>query len=142
MSRRMFVSFAVAKPDPRVQVLRYLWSLPQHKSAWLDFAKSQGHDTGDYVKFCNMLINDSIYLLDESLKKLSELKEKETLVGDPARLNAIPQREQQDLRAEMDQVGRTLRSLLIFAECSINLMTMTTEEVSDALEPLLSTCWQ
>ena len=84
-----------------------------------------------------MLINDSIYLLDESLKKLSELKEKETLVNDPARFLARPAHEQQQVRAEMDQVGGHLKSLLIFAECSINMMMMTTEEVGISLISLV-----
>jgi ubiquitin conjugation factor E4 B len=34
-------------------------------------------EKGSYLKFLNLLINDSIFLLDESLKKIPELKEME-----------------------------------------------------------------
>ncbi len=50
-------------------ILEYCWTLPPHQDAWRAFAAVQG-GRGPYLHFANMLINDSIYLLDESLKKL------------------------------------------------------------------------
>lgn len=38
-------------------------------------------ERGSYLKFLNLLINDSIFLLDESLKKMPELKELEAEMG-------------------------------------------------------------
>lgn len=47
------------------EVLQYLWSQPAHKEVWRSFSQYEGLGTGDYVRFCNMLISDSIYLLDD-----------------------------------------------------------------------------
>ena len=41
-------------------------------------------DPGFYIRFINMLINDAIYLLDESLKKLPEIKELEAAMDNAA----------------------------------------------------------
>jgi ubiquitin conjugation factor E4 B len=50
-------------------ILAYCWSIPAHREAWKRFAEAEG-GRGPYLRFANMLINDSIFLLDESLKKL------------------------------------------------------------------------
>ena len=39
-------------------------------------------EKGSYLKFLNLLINDSIFLLDESLKKIPELKEMEVQLSE------------------------------------------------------------
>jgi hypothetical protein len=50
-------------------LLAHCWALPAHREAWKRFAAAEG-GRGPYLRFANMLINDAIYLLDESLKKL------------------------------------------------------------------------
>lgn len=45
----------------------YLWTLPAHRESWKKVAGREG-GRGLYLSFCNMLTNDAIYLLDESLK--------------------------------------------------------------------------
>lgn len=45
----------------------FLSLYPQLREAWKAHAAQQG-GRGAYLRFANMLINDSIYLLDESLK--------------------------------------------------------------------------
>jgi hypothetical protein len=60
-------------------------SAPPALQMWKQYAQTDVHD---YQRSCNMLLNDSIYLLDESLKKLMELREWEVLVADRARCGA------------------------------------------------------
>ena len=50
---------------------------------------------GRYMRFLNYLINDCIYLLDESLKKLPDVKEAENLRDDPVRWAALGPRGQE-----------------------------------------------
>lgn len=66
-------------PPPHI----YAHTLHVCREVWREFARQQGTGTGDYVRFCNMLISDSIYLLDESLKKIQDVREKETIMADP-----------------------------------------------------------
>nr|KAJ0194149.1 hypothetical protein LSAT_V11C800405000 [Lactuca sativa] len=54
------------------KLLEYLWQVPVHQNAWKQIAKEE--EKGVYLNF---LINDSIFLLDESLNKILELKELE-----------------------------------------------------------------
>ncbi|KAF6153112.1 hypothetical protein GIB67_034834 [Kingdonia uniflora] len=53
-------------------LLEYLWQVPIHRNAWKQIAKEE---KGVYLNFLNFLINDSIFLLDESLTKILELKD-------------------------------------------------------------------
>lgn len=50
-------------------ILAYCWKIPAHREAWKSFAAAEG-GRGPYLRFANMIINDAIYLLDESLKKV------------------------------------------------------------------------
>ena len=50
------------------KLLGYLWQVPSHRNAWIKVA--QTHQKGVYLNFLNFLINDSIFLLDESLLRV------------------------------------------------------------------------
>lgn len=53
-------------------------------------------EKGSYLKFLNLLINDSIFLLDESLKKIPELKDMEAQLADTAVWSRRPAQERQE----------------------------------------------
>ena len=53
-------------------------------------------EKGAYLKFLNLLINDSIFLLDESLKKIPELKEMESQLADTTVWSSRPAQERQE----------------------------------------------
>lgn len=53
-------------------------------------------EKGAYLKFLNLLINDSIFLLDESLKKIPELKEMEAQLADTTAWSRRPAQERQE----------------------------------------------
>lgn len=55
------------------QLLEYLWTVPAHRAKWIEFSKLE--ETGKYLKFMNLIANDLIYLLDEGLNKLPEIRE-------------------------------------------------------------------
>ncbi|GAX74152.1 hypothetical protein CEUSTIGMA_g1601.t1 [Chlamydomonas eustigma] len=112
------------------EVLQYLWNQPSHREVWRKYALREGHGTGEYVRFCNMLISDSIYLLDDSLKKLQDIKEKENIMGDPIRWLALSSQEQNEMRQSHSQTGEHLKTMLTFAQGTIHLMNFTTEEVT------------
>ena len=54
------------------EICEYLWRVEPHRRAWAALARD---DPSFYMRFINMLINDAIWLLDESMKKLPELRE-------------------------------------------------------------------
>lgn len=53
-------------------------------------------EKGVYLNFLNVLINDSIYLLDESLNKILELKELEAEMSNTAEWERRPAQERQE----------------------------------------------
>jgi ubiquitin conjugation factor E4 B len=53
-------------------------------------------EKGSYLKFLNLLINDSIFLLDESLKKIPELKAMEAEIENSDEWNQRPPQERQE----------------------------------------------
>ena len=73
------------------QLLEYLWQVPGHAAAWRALAAAQAG--GFYLRFVNMLINDAIYQLDESLKLLPAVREMEAQQAD-GRWAALPRQEQ------------------------------------------------
>ncbi|XP_042379831.1 probable ubiquitin conjugation factor E4 isoform X2 [Zingiber officinale] len=55
------------------ELLEYLWNVPRHLNAWRQIVREENEM---HLNFLNLLINDSMYLLDESLKKnIHQLKE-------------------------------------------------------------------
>ncbi|MEW5316627.1 MAG: hypothetical protein WDW38_007987 [Sanguina aurantia] len=57
-------------------ILKYLWAQPHHRQRWRECAALQG-GRGDYLRFVNVLINDSVYLLDESVTCLKSIRKLE-----------------------------------------------------------------
>lgn len=55
-----------------------------------------------------MLISDSIYLLDESLKQLPQMRDIETLMADEAAWNALTQQERQEREQQLNSSGEEL----------------------------------
>lgn len=109
-------------------ILHYLWGVPQHRVAWKSFAL-RDNGRGEYLRFCNMLINDAIYLLDESLKKLKDLRELESELGDSARVAALAPQERQEREQALHQTGEHLKSLLYLSSGTIRTLCTSTEEI-------------
>ena len=65
-------------------VLEYLWQQPVYKGTMISFAR----DTNKFVRFVNMLINDSIYSMNEALTKLKGIKDVQAEMADAATWNA------------------------------------------------------
>lgn len=67
---------------------------------WYDrlgfFQIAKEEEKGVYLNFLNFLINDSIYLLDESLNKILELKELEAEMSNTTEWERRPAQERQE----------------------------------------------
>lgn len=51
----------------------YLWTIPQHREVWKRLAAEKG-GRGLYLSFCDIICNDSQYLLDDVIKMLPEVR--------------------------------------------------------------------
>ena len=104
------------------EMCEYLWRLDDHRAAWSALAT---HDAAFYVRFLNMLINDAIWLLDESMKKLPELREHAAETADAQAWASRPARERQEREAANRQNERALRSDLTLAKVHVGMMGYT-----------------
>ncbi|XP_058081022.1 probable ubiquitin conjugation factor E4 isoform X2 [Magnolia sinica] len=97
------------------ELLEYLWNVPSHCNAWRQIAREE--EKGVYLNFLNFLINDSIYLLDESLNKIPEVKGIEAEMANTAEWERRPAQERQDrtrLFHSLENVDRVASMLNYF----------------------------
>ena len=109
------------------EMCEYLWRVEDHRAAWSALATNDG---AFYVRFLNMLINDAIWLLDESMKKLPELREHAAETADAQAWLARPARERQEREAANRQNERALRSDLTLAKVHVGMMGYTSRDVA------------
>ena len=86
------------------ELLEYVWNIKEHNEAWKAVAEKDG-GRGLYLLFCNMLVNDSIFLLDDSLKKLEEIRRIETRMANPEEWNRLTPEERQQEERDLSHHG-------------------------------------
>jgi len=72
-------------------ILEYFWSVPVYKATMVGFARNKQK----FVRLVNMLINDSIYSMNEALTKLASIKTTQTEMADEATWNAMTPRDRE-----------------------------------------------
>ena len=70
-------------------ILKQLWDHPTHR-ATIVVASANTQDNADFIRFINMLINDTTFLLDESLDSLKSIHETQEAQNDLESWTAQP----------------------------------------------------
>uniref|UniRef100_A0A7N1A9U6 RING-type E3 ubiquitin transferase n=2 Tax=Kalanchoe fedtschenkoi TaxID=63787 RepID=A0A7N1A9U6_KALFE len=110
------------------ELLEYLWQVPGHRNAWIQIAKDE--EKGVYLNFLNFLINDSIYLLDESLNKILELKELEAEMSNTTEWERRPAQERQERTRLFHSQENIIRIDLKLANEDVSMMAFSTEHIT------------
>lgn len=110
------------------ELLEYLWQVPSHHNAWRQIAKEE--EKGVYLNFLNFLINDSIYLLDESLNKILELKELEAEMSNTAEWERRPAQERQERTRLFHSQETIIRIDMKLANEDVSLLAFTSEQIT------------
>lgn len=110
------------------ELLEYLWQVPSHRNAWRQIAKEE--EKGVYLNFLNFLINDSIYLLDESLNKILELKETEAQMANTAEWESRPAQERQERTRLHRTQENIIRIDMKLANEDVSLLAFTSEQIT------------
>ena len=108
------------------ELCEYLWSVDAHRAR----GSNSRRRSRVYTRFLNMLINDAIYLLDEAMKKLPEVRQAETDMQDDAAWAARPPRERQERESDVSTTRRHLRSNLTLAMVHVRMMGYTSREIA------------
>lgn len=110
------------------EILEYLWGVYAHRQEWCRVALQE--EGSFYLKFLNMLINDAIYLLDESVKKLPEVRETLKAMSNTGSWQAQPEREREEREASLRQTEQILRSDLYLARVHLRMLQYTSTEIT------------
>ncbi|KAJ6936509.1 hypothetical protein NC652_011267 [Populus alba x Populus x berolinensis] len=111
------------------ELLEYLWQVPSHRDIWRKIAKEE--EKGVYLNFLNFLINDSIYLLDESLSKILELKGLEAEMSNTTEWERRPAQERQErTRLFHSQENVSLCAHACLANEDVSMLTFTSEQIT------------
>lgn len=105
-------------------VMKFIWGNQTHKERIRAECTSD-----DFVRFVNLLLNDTTYLLDEALRILVEIHNMQERMKDAAAWNALPEAERKDLDQTHHQNERRAQSLLFLAKETLFMLGYLTKEL-------------
>lgn len=108
-------------------IFKELWSMPVHKSHFIDVASSGQN----FVKFVNMLMNDTTYLLDESMVTLKSIRELQDLMDNKTEWSRLTPDVQQAKQKQLSQEERQCRSYLTLATETVDIFHYLTESIQE-----------
>ncbi|KAL3525885.1 hypothetical protein ACH5RR_014257 [Cinchona calisaya] len=111
------------------ELLEYLWQVPSHENAWRQFAEEE-EEKGVSLNFLNFLINDSIFVLDESLNKIVELKEMEAEMSNTVEWERRPAQERQGRTRQFHSQENIIRIDMKLANEDMNMLAFTSEQIT------------
>eukprot|EP01018_Ginkgo_biloba_P036582 Gb_15414 [translate_table: standard] len=110
------------------ELLEYLWQVPSHHNAWRKIAKRE--EKGVYLNFLNFLINDSIFLLDESLSKIPELKDLEAEMANSLEWEQRPAQERQERTRHFNSQQQIVRIDMTLANEDVGMLAYSSAEIT------------
>ena len=109
------------------EMCEYLWKVEPHRIAWSELAI---RDPAFYMRFLNMLINDAVWLLDESMQKLPEVREYDQDSSDVDAWSRRPATERAERERANAQTTRGLKNDLILAKVHVGMMEYTSRDIA------------
>ncbi|KAK3701373.1 hypothetical protein QZH41_008755, partial [Actinostola sp. cb2023] len=110
-------------------IMKSLWDDPFHRMSIIKESSTDG-----FVRFVNMLINDTIFLLDESLDSLKRINEIQQLMANTGEWEALSREIRTSRQRQLDTDERQCRSYLTLASETLDMMHYLTKH---AREPFL-----
>ncbi|XP_050295346.1 ubiquitin conjugation factor E4 B isoform X2 [Anthonomus grandis grandis] len=117
-------------------IMKGMWGSPVHRQAIVDESKTGNQ----FVKFINMLMNDTTFLLDESLESLKRIHEIQELRADEEKWSKLPSEQQQSRLRQLSADERQCRSYLTLARETVDMFHYLTIDIKEPfLRPELAT---
>ncbi|EFC48330.1 ubiquitin-protein ligase [Naegleria gruberi] len=108
-------------------LLKSLWNSTPYKTSFIQITNKT--DDTSFMKFFNLLLNDAIYLLDESLKDLQKIKEIQTVMDTPTEWNALTQQEKTDKTTALAQYERMVKSYMLLANETVHMLSYLSKDI-------------
>uniref|UniRef100_A0A1B0FYA7 Ubiquitin conjugation factor E4 A n=1 Tax=Phlebotomus papatasi TaxID=29031 RepID=A0A1B0FYA7_PHLPP len=118
---------------PMYIIMEYAWNLDDHKECFKSLAieaeaNMEALDPPLFLRFINLLINDAIFLLDESLNNLQQIRTLQA-AQDAGEWNGLPGSERQQNVANLQHLGMMARFDNILGRDTINMLKLLTTEI-------------
>jgi ubiquitin conjugation factor E4 A len=120
---------------PMYAIMQYLWEIGEQRACFKELSlEAQKHiddvDVPLFLRFINVLINDSIFLLDESLNNLEKIREME-IARNNNEWDKLPPNERQQNQQNLSQLGMLARFDNILGRDTINILKLLTSETKE-----------
>ncbi|XP_078281132.1 ubiquitin conjugation factor E4 B isoform X1 [Rhinoraja longicauda] len=106
-------------------IFKSLWQNVAHQGTFLE----EFNSGKQFVRYINMLINDTTYLLDESLDSLKRIHEVQEEMKNKERWDALPRDQQQSRQSQLTQDERVSRSYLALGAETVDMFHYLTKQV-------------
>ncbi|XP_022667350.1 ubiquitin conjugation factor E4 B-like isoform X2 [Varroa destructor] len=108
-------------------VFKLLWENQNHRHQVIE----ESSNGKQFVKFINMLMNDTTFLLDESLQSLKRIHELQEAMKDQAAWTSQPREVQQSRAAQLATDERQCRSYLTLARESVDMLHYLSQDIKE-----------
>ncbi|GAA5912608.1 ubiquitin conjugation factor core domain-containing protein [Sporobolomyces salmoneus] len=108
------------------QLFKLVWTNPTHRESLR--RESLNHER--YVRFVNLLMNDTTYLIDDALSHLGRITERQRLMDNEASWSSLPDTERQEKEKELRQWESAVRSDLDLGVESLRLLKLFSKETT------------
>ncbi|XP_066297718.1 ubiquitin conjugation factor E4 B-like [Branchiostoma lanceolatum] len=108
-------------------ILKTLWKIPAHQRTIIE----ESNTGKDFVRFVNMLMNDTTFLLDESLDSLKRIHETQEAMKDVATWESQPREMQESRRRQLNIDERQCRSYLTLATETVDMFHYLTVQIKE-----------
>ncbi|VDO61881.1 unnamed protein product [Heligmosomoides polygyrus] len=106
-------------------IFQCLWNETYYRSVMIYLARACGPE---FIRFINMVINDATFLLDESLAALKKIHDVELVMANKDEWAALEREEQQQRESILEDAKRQVRSWLIYAKDTLELLGYLTRD--------------
>ncbi|XP_034950370.1 ubiquitin conjugation factor E4 A [Chelonus insularis] len=118
---------------PMYEVMKYLWKIDEYRKIFQCLAQEAEENIEAvqppiFLRFINLLMNDAIFLLDEALSNMAQLKQMLQAL-DNREWNRSPARESEQQMAQLLHIGMIARFDNILGRETISALKMLTSEI-------------
>ncbi|XP_063064951.1 ubiquitin conjugation factor E4 B isoform X1 [Engraulis encrasicolus] len=106
-------------------IFKSLWQNIAHHGTFLE----EFNSGKQFVRYINMLINDTTFLLDESLESLKRIHEIQEEMKNKEQWDQLPRDQQQTRQSQLTQDERVSRSYLALATETVDMFHILTKQV-------------
>lgn len=111
-------------------ILKSMWSDHIHQKQIIE----ESRNGSQFVRFCNMLMNDTTFLLDESLESLKRIHEMQEAQENKAEWDKQTREQQETRQRQLASDERQCRSYLTLASETVDMFHYLTDKI---VEPFL-----